>query len=104
MLDHRIIELKNYLKLDLVSNSSFKDNKKILDYYILISYQNTVLRIKKGFNAPITKWENIFQGFDDEFYFNKTLNTLVEKRNYNKNNLASFIYNLNVYNIWSNFN
>ncbi len=105
LLDHRIIELKNSLNLDLVANSSFKNNKKILRslYYDKLP-KHCFEDIKKGFNAPITKWENIFEEFDDEFYFNETLNTKIIKRDYHKKNLGSFIYNLNTYNMWSNFN
>ncbi len=103
-LDHRILEIINYYKIDITKNGNSKFNKKILRNLYKNQIPNYILNNrKKGFNAPLNNWK-----LDFDLYENKNFNDFLDNKKIlekSKNlNFRSLMYNLNVYNIWSNYN
>ena len=105
LLDHRIIEYINNFKFDVRMNGNAINNKKIMR----ILYKKKLPKFifensKKGFNAPIDKWNNIFnQDFLSKSEFKDLFKTTLINKNFNNKEFSAFLYNYNSYNIWSYF-
>ena len=104
-LDHRFLEIIQQFNLDVTNKGSLKNNKTILrDLYKdeLPSYilNNT----KKGFNAPLKKWNLHLNKNLSKEYFEDILNMNLIYKNDKNENYKSFLYNLNTYRIWAEYN
>jgi len=105
LLDHRIMEILNFFKQDMSNNNNFKNNKKTLrNLYSKILPDYLLKNDKKGFNAPLDKWNLTFDKSALRNCFQDDLNFKLIKKNSKNKNFTNFLYNLNTYNIWAKFN
>jgi hypothetical protein len=87
------------------NNNNFKNNKKTLrNLYSKILPDYLLKNDKKGFNAPLDKWNLTFDKSALRNCFQDDLNFKLIKKNSKNKNFTNFLYNLNTYNIWSKFN
>ncbi len=104
-LDHRLLEVIKTFDLDITKNGSFKNNKKILREIYNDDLPNYILNNnKKGFNAPIEKWDIKFDKHQTQEFFEDTLNMKLVSENTDNKNFKSFLYNLNTYKMWAENN
>ena len=104
-LDHRFLEIINYFNLNMASKGSSKNNKKILKSLYRDELPKYILNNqKKGFNAPLEKWNLDFSKFNLKEYFEDNLNMKLINKNKGNKNFRNFDYNLNTYKIWAEFN
>ncbi len=104
-LDHRFLEIINYFNLNMASKGSSKNNKKILKSLYRNELPKYILyNNKKGFNAPLDKWNLDFSQFNLKEYFEDNLNMKLINKNKGNKNFRNFEYNLNTYKIWAEFN
>ncbi len=104
-LDHRFLEIINYYNINMASKGSKINNKKILRDLYKNELPDYILKNhKKGFNAPLEKWNLDFSQFNLNEYFEDSLNIKLINDNIENKNFRSFNYNLNTYKIWAEFN
>lgn len=104
-LDHRFLEAINYFNIDVTENGSLIKNKKILrDLYKNDLPKYILNNSKKGFNAPLEKWNLNFDQFNLKEYFEDNLNMKLINKNSKNQNFKNFNYNLNTYKMWAEFN
>ena len=89
----------------MASKGSSKNNKKILKSLYRNELPKYILNNhKKGFNAPLEKWNLDFSKFNLKEYFEDNLNMKLINKNKGNKNFRNFDYNLNTYKIWAEFN
>ena len=104
-LDHRLLDVIETFNLDMTRNGSLKNNKKILRDIYKDDLPNYILsNDKKGFNAPLEKWNIIFDKTKTHEFFEDTLNMKLVLENTDNKNFKTFLYNLNTYKIWAENN
>lgn len=104
-LDHRFLEAINHFNIDVTENGSSIKNKKILrDLYENDLPKYILNNSKKGFNAPLEKWNLNFDKFNLKEYFEDNLNMKLINQNSKNQNFRNFNYNLNTYKMWAEFN
>ena len=104
-LDHRLLDIIKSFNLDVTNRGSFTKNKKILrDLYNKDLPEYIMNNKKKGFNAPLDKWKIRYEDHSSQEFFEDNLNMRLVSQNLKNKNYTNFLYNLNTYKIWAEYN
>ena len=80
-LDHRFLEVINNFNINMASKGSILNNKKILRDLYKNELPDYILKNKKkGFNAPLEKWNLDLSQFNLKEYFEDSLNVKLVKK------------------------